>query len=85
MSYTTPLIEYMHTLSSQSNAKESCAVLPLHDRDFLQPLHTSNFPPSLCGLIICKRGELQISDGKSGKATACSFSITYLSSNVFIK
>ena len=38
MSYTTPLIEYMHTLSSQSNTKESCAVLPLHDRDFLQPL-----------------------------------------------
>lgn len=34
MSYTTPLIEYMHTLSSQSNTKESCAVLPLHDRDF---------------------------------------------------
>ena len=67
MSYTTPLIEYMHTLSSQSNTKESCAVLPLHDRDFLQPLHTSNFPPSLCGLIICKRGELQISDGKSDK------------------
>ena len=33
MSYTTPLIEYMHTLSSQSNTKESCAVLPLRRGD----------------------------------------------------
>lgn len=43
MSYATPLIEYMHTLSSQSNTKESCAVLPLHDRDLvLEGLYMRN-------------------------------------------
>lgn len=64
MSYTSSLLEFIHTFSTQSDLAESCAILQLHDRDFLQPIESKNFPPSLCALIICKRGTLCVSDGQ---------------------
>ena len=54
MSYTSSLLEFIHTFSTQSDLAESCAILQLHDRDFQQPIESKNFPPSLYALIICK-------------------------------
>lgn len=65
--YTSSVIEYLHSFNSQTDADRQCVLLPLHDRDFLQPLEFRHFPPSLSGIIVCHRGSLCISDGQSDR------------------
>ena len=65
MSFRSAFIEYVHSCELQNGDSESCAVFSLHDRDFLSPIRSENFPSSLCGLLLCDKGSLQITCGET--------------------
>lgn len=63
MSYNSELIQYIHAIGCRNEVAESCAVFTLHDRDFMSPIQSGSLPASLCGLLLCNRGTLQITNG----------------------
>lgn len=63
MGSNSELIEYIHAAGDQNEVAESCAVFTLHDKDFIFPIQSGDLPTSLCGLLLCNRGTLQIDNG----------------------
>ena len=58
---TSPLIENIQCFY---NTEMTCTVITIYDRDFITPFGTEILPPSFCGMIICKRGTLNVARGK---------------------
>lgn len=63
MGYNSELLEYIDAIGDRNEVAESCAVFTLHDRNFMSPVQTASLPASLCGLLLCNRGTLQIANG----------------------